>query len=158
MYILGFSCALFLVSFTFRRQCKSSGGHLTFSWRLNCNTHSDVTTKQTPFQPLKGECHLLELSGALICQQRFSFVILQRPNGKTLSQYFDIIYSAQFEITKICSFVTPSHHIGTISKKNYSIATINCVNILNENTVINVTIFEMQFVKTTKFTLAASIR
>ena len=40
MHILGFSSALFLVPFTFRRQCKSSGGHLTYSWRPNCNTHS----------------------------------------------------------------------------------------------------------------------
>jgi len=143
MHILGFSSAMFLVSFTFRRQCKSSGGRLTFSWCLNCNTHSNVATKQTPFPPSKGECQLLELPGALICQQRFSFVILQRPNGKTLSQYFDIIYSAQFERTKYCSFTTPSHHTGTRSKKNYSIATNNCVNILNENAVINVTIFEM---------------
>jgi hypothetical protein len=49
---------------------------------------------------LTGERQLLELSGTLIGQQRFSFVILQRPNGKTLSQYFDIISSAQFEWTK----------------------------------------------------------
>jgi len=157
MLILGFSSAMFLVCFTFRRQSKSSGVYLTFSWRLNCNTHSNVTTKRTPIPPLMGERQLLELSGALICQQRFSFVILQRPNGKTLSQYFDIICSAQFEWSKTRSFMTPTHHTGTRSKKNYSIATNNCVNVLSENAVINVTIFEMQFVKTTRFTLAASI-
>jgi hypothetical protein len=54
--------------------------------------------------------------------------------------------------------MTPTHHTGTRSKKNYSIAIHRCVNILNVNAVINVTIFEMQFVKTTWFTLAASIR
>ena len=54
--------------------------------------------------------------------------------------------------------MTPTHHTGTRSKKNYSIATNNCENILNENADINVTTFEIQFVKTTWFTLAASMR
>jgi len=112
MHILGFSSALLLVPFTFPRQCKSSGGHLTYSRRLNCNTHSNVTTQRTPFPPLTGERQLLELSGALIGQQRFSFVILQRPNGKTLSQYFDIIYSAQFEWTD-----TSTSHRNTIEEE-----------------------------------------
>jgi hypothetical protein len=73
MRILGFLSAFREMSFTFRRQSQRSR-----------------------------ECWLLLLSGAPISRQRLSFVILQRPNGKTLSQYFDVIFnSVRFERIKL---------------------------------------------------------